>query len=213
MQQRRSRSADAGARRTSTKYSGRSRRSILPSTTIAQQCSNMRTLRRYSSSFVGVAFSNAFASGSYTARRPRCTIRYGKREVVAEARIDLDVVLAPHGVDRAVAAGDRVDARLVGAQRELVAPVDALPCCGRRPPGCSAGRRRTRRRDRRSCGRACAARRAPTCSSHPRTRRSRRRSAAPRCSAPRPCRRAGCGSRARRPARRAPRSRRSRRPR
>jgi len=40
-----------------------------------------------------------------------------KREVVSEAWIDLDIVLTPYGVDRAVAAGDGVDAGLVAAQR------------------------------------------------------------------------------------------------
>ena len=49
-----------------------------------------------------------------------------EREVVAEARVDLEIVLAAHRVDRAVAAGDGVDARLVGAQRQLEAPVQAL---------------------------------------------------------------------------------------
>ena len=45
---------------------------------------------------------------------------------MAEARIDLDVVGAADCVDRAVAAGDGVEPRLVRAQRELVAPVDAF---------------------------------------------------------------------------------------
>ena len=45
---------------------------------------------------------------------------------MSEARIDLDVVVTAHRVDRAVAAGDRVETRLVCAQRELVAPVDAF---------------------------------------------------------------------------------------
>ena len=43
-------------------------------------------------------------------------------EVVAEARVVLDVVVPPHRVDRAVAAG----LRFVRAQPELVAPVEAL---------------------------------------------------------------------------------------
>ncbi len=47
-------------------------------------------------------------------------------QIVAEAGIDLDVLRAAHSVDRSVAAGDRVEARLVCAQRELVTPVDAL---------------------------------------------------------------------------------------
>src|SRR3954467_862565 len=45
---------------------------------------------------------------------------------MAESRIDLDVFGAPHCVDRAVAARDGVEARLVGAKSELVSPVDAL---------------------------------------------------------------------------------------
>ena len=43
---------------------GGSRFSIEPRSVISQQCSNMRTLRRYSVSFDGVGFSNARASGS-----------------------------------------------------------------------------------------------------------------------------------------------------
>ena len=50
----------------------------------------------------------------------------GKREVVAHDRVDLDVGLAPRGVDRAVAAGHRVQPRLQRAQRHLVAPVQPL---------------------------------------------------------------------------------------
>ena len=42
-------------------------------------------------------------------------------------RVDLDVVRAPHRVDRAVAARDRAEPRLRLALRHLVAPVDALP--------------------------------------------------------------------------------------
>jgi hypothetical protein len=34
----------------------------------------------------------------------------GERQVVAEARVDLDIFLAPYGIDRAVAARDGVDA-------------------------------------------------------------------------------------------------------
>ena len=49
-----------------------------------------------------------------------------QREVVPEARVDLDVVGAAHRVDRAVAAGDRAEPRLGGAHGQLVAPVDAL---------------------------------------------------------------------------------------
>ena len=49
-----------------------------------------------------------------------------QREVVAEPRIDLDVVRAPHGVHRAVPAGDRAQVGLLGAQPGLEAPVDTL---------------------------------------------------------------------------------------
>ena len=49
-----------------------------------------------------------------------------EREVVPPLRVDLDVVRAPHGVDRAVAAGDRAEPRLRLALHHLVAPVDAL---------------------------------------------------------------------------------------
>jgi hypothetical protein len=38
----------------------------------------------------------------------------GERQVVAEARVDLDVVAQAHGVDRAVAAGHRAGGRLAG---------------------------------------------------------------------------------------------------
>ncbi len=49
-----------------------------------------------------------------------------KREVVAEARVDLDVVGAAQGIDRAVAAGDGAELRLGRTLLHLVAPVDAL---------------------------------------------------------------------------------------
>ena len=45
---------------------------------------------------------------------------------MAPLRIDLDVVRPAHGVDRAVAAGDRAEPRLRLALHELVAPVEAL---------------------------------------------------------------------------------------
>jgi hypothetical protein len=51
---------------------------------------------------------------------------------VAEARVDLDVVVAPHRVDRPVAAGDRVQHRLGLAHAELVAPVRAFAVRARR---------------------------------------------------------------------------------
>ena len=45
---------------------------------------------------------------------------------MAPLRVDLDVVGAPHGVDRAVAARDRAEPRLRLALHHLVAPVEAL---------------------------------------------------------------------------------------
>ena len=50
----------------------------------------------------------------------------GEREVVAPPRVDLDVVGAPHRVDRAVAARDRAEPRLRLALHHLVTPVEAL---------------------------------------------------------------------------------------
>ena len=119
-----SRSEAAGARRPRRRYSGPSRRSIFPRSTISQQCSNIRTLRRYSLSLVGVGFSNACARGSYTARRPRCTIRYGSDRSWPNRGIDLDVVGASHCIDRAVPACDRAEGRLRRAHAHLVAPVE-----------------------------------------------------------------------------------------
>ena len=76
-----------------------------------------------------------------------------QRQVVPEARVDLDVVLAAQRVDRAVAAGDRAELRLGHAHRELVAPVDALlvRAVGAR---CAAARRRRPRPGRRTPARA-----------------------------------------------------------
>ena len=49
-----------------------------------------------------------------------------EREVVAHDGVDLDVGVAPDRVDRAVARRHRRQRRLLGAQPQLVAPVDAL---------------------------------------------------------------------------------------
>ena len=49
-----------------------------------------------------------------------------QREIVAEARVDLDVVASPHRVDRTVPARHRAEPRLALAQLQLVAPVGAL---------------------------------------------------------------------------------------
>ena len=52
---------------------------------------------------------------------------YGSDEVVAEPRVDLDVVGAAHGVDRTVPARDRAERRLLLAEPRLQAPVDPFP--------------------------------------------------------------------------------------
>ena len=49
-----------------------------------------------------------------------------ERKVVTEARVDVDVVGAPNGVDGAVAARDRARLRLLLAQQRLQLPVGAL---------------------------------------------------------------------------------------
>src|SRR3712207_8828377 len=63
-------------------------------------------------------------------RPPRSTLSpyttLFRSEVVAVARVDVDVVRAAHRVDRAVAARDRAEPRLALAQPQLVAPVRAL---------------------------------------------------------------------------------------
>ena len=158
----------------------------------------------------------ATASGSTTARRPRCTSRYGSARSWPKRGSSSDVVLAANGADRPDAAGDRAEPRLVPPQPALEARVDPLAVRAVRPLVEVASRRRTRRPGRRSCARACAARPASRACSRRRTRGSRRRSRAPPDPAPRPCRRAGAraggrADRARRPRRRARRCGRSRR--
>ena len=86
-------------------------RSIRPRSVISQQCSNIRTLRRYSSSRSRDGFSNASASGVVDRAPAALHHQVREGEVVPEARIDVDVVLAAHGVDRAVAARDRAEPR------------------------------------------------------------------------------------------------------
>ena len=127
----------------------------------------------------------------------------GEREVVAPARVDLDVVGALDGVDRAVAAGDRAEPRLGVAQPHLVAPVDALPVRAGRvlEPQLAA--------DVGDVGIGEVRDEAPERVGRPgrvrsrRTRRPRSTSRARHGPAPPPCRRAG--SRAAAPAARAPR--------
>ena len=70
---------------------------------------------------------------------------------MAHDRVDLQIGLAPRGVDRAVAGGDRAQTRLQRAHRHLVAPVQALLVGGNRrrarPARSGPGRRRSRRGD------------------------------------------------------------------
>ena len=58
---------------------------------------------------------------------PRLDHAIREGEIVAPARVDLDVVTAVQRVDRAVAPGDRAERRLGLAQPHLVAPVQPLP--------------------------------------------------------------------------------------
>ena len=86
----------------------------------------MRTLRRYSVPIPGVGRSRAIAVGVVD-RAPAALHHHVRQgEVVAEARVDLDVVGPAHGVDRPVPAGDRAERRLLLAQPGLEAPVDAF---------------------------------------------------------------------------------------
>ena len=72
---------------------------------------------------------------SSRSRRPRDRTRLGARaapavrkaEVVAEAGVAVQVVLAPDRVDRPIAAGDAGERRLLLPQPDLVAPVEAFP--------------------------------------------------------------------------------------
>ena len=73
--------------------------------------------------------------------------------------VDVDVRLAAHGVDRAVARGDRGERGLVRAQPHLVAPVDALLVRALLVDERAPGRRRSRPPGRRTA--AASARSAP----------------------------------------------------
>ena len=86
----------------------------------------VRTLRPYSSSGSLAAFSTAMAALSYD--RPQALLLHQVREaeVVAELGIVLDVGVPAHGVDRAVAGGDRGTRGLLGSHPDLVPPVEAL---------------------------------------------------------------------------------------
>ena len=86
----------------------------------------MRTLRRYSSSMSRDGFSDASASGVVDRAPAVLHHQVREREVVPEARINVDVVRAAHGVDRADPAGDRAELRLVPAQPAFEAPVRPL---------------------------------------------------------------------------------------
>ena len=97
-----------------------------------------------------------------------------QREVVAEARVDLDVVGPAHGVDRAVAAGDR-------AERRLLLRAARSRSASRRPRGSSPPRRSSTSRPQTYATSGSAkertswrARPAPTSRSRRRRRRSRR---------------------------------------
>jgi hypothetical protein len=83
--------------------------------------------------------------------RPPATLHHevGKREVVAEARIDLGVVRPAQRIDGAVAGRDRAEPRLSLARHELVAPVDALlvRAVGRLEPQAAADVRDSRIRE------------------------------------------------------------------
>src|SRR5204863_7426810 len=50
----------------------------------------------------------------------------GEREIVPEARVDVEVVASPHGVEGAVSAGDRSKPGFLCAQPELVPPVGSF---------------------------------------------------------------------------------------
>ncbi len=158
----------------------------------------MRTLRRYSASFVGVGTSKALRLGVVDGAAPALHHQVREREVVTEARIDLDVVRATYRIDRPVAARDRPEPRLLLAQPDLVAPVGALAVAAVGRASARGAPPRTRRPGQRSCGRACGARPTPTSRSRPKRRRSPPASRAPRGPAPRPCRRGGSGSASRR---------------
>ena len=112
----------------------------------------------------------------------------GEREVVPEARVQLEVVLAADGIDGANAGSDRPEtATRSSAANPRSAHID--PRGSSRPrPGRSEYRKRTPRRRLRSCERACASRLGATTCSRPKRRGPRRRSRARPGPAQRPCR-------------------------
>ena len=126
-------------------------------------------------------------------------------QVVAHDRVDHDVGVAARGVDRAVAGGDRRQARLERAHGHLIAPVHALLVVGSGAGGrlheadlpagvADAGIVERGRR-------ALPARPAPSARWRPRRPRSRRARPRPRRPGRGSCRRAGARARHRRPPR------------
>ena len=123
-----------------------------------------------------------------------------QREIVAEARVDLDVLRAAHRVDRAVPACHRAELRLGRRGRPSRSASTAPPGSSRRRPRAGAGRTRTRPPGRRTARRACAERPgAQVAFASEKATMLGRPSRAPRGPGRRPCRRAGCGSRGRPP--------------
>ena len=159
------RSAAAGARRSSARRAAGSRAatSMPPRRTIGQAWLIMRRLRANSPSIDGTIFSVAARRGRVDRAAAALDEVEREREVVAHDRVDDDVVLAAHRVDRAVAGGHRREPRL---ERRAATSRSA----SRGPPGsCRPRHRRSapgRRRSRRAASakrarRAPAARRAP----------------------------------------------------
>ena len=65
----------------------------------------IRRLRPNSSPTVAATRSRATASGAYTGRQPRFDQLEGERDVLAAGRLEEDVRVPSHGVDRAVPGG------------------------------------------------------------------------------------------------------------
>ena len=143
----------------------------------------------------GVGFSNASASRLVDGAPAALDHQVREREVVAEARVDVDVVRAPHGVDRAVAAGDRARLRLLLAQPGLEPPVRRPRRSSRRPSSSTSRPQTYATSGSAKRARAGAARRAPRSQfASEKATTSARRLAPRRGSAPPPCRRAGSAS-------------------
>ena len=139
-----------------------------PRRTIGQVWLIIRRLRANSPASDGTIFSLARALGHVHRAQAALDHVERERQVVAHDRVDDQVGVAPGGVDRAVAAGDRAQARLERAHGQLVAPVEALlvgAACPSsatrrwrtRPARSGPGRRRSRRAGRRTRAPAPAA--------------------------------------------------------